>query len=119
MEMGKDKRIARRLFVFWVICYTIFNLGSSVYISYQQVFEGNDPRFVPSAFQIFTFVIILLYFIPLLSVVLHFAKLSSSKGLQKIATIILTILVIAVVFMLLGTLFVFAVPEVWSSLMAM
>lgn len=117
--MEKNQRIARRLFVLWVVCYFIFSIASSLYVSYQQVINGIDPTVFLSDFQLISFGTIVLFFIPLLFTVLYFVKRSNLMKLRKIIVCLLVILMVWAIFMLLCTFLAYVAPETFAYIISL
>lgn len=104
----KDHR-AKRLFTLWIICYAAFNIASSVYVSYQQVFAGYNPITMLSGFQLISLAAVLLFFIPFLWTVYRLYRDSGQERMCKIIRGILWFLGIWSVL-----LSVFTVLAVWK-----
>ena len=115
--MEIDRKKAIRLFIFWVVCYFVFSIGSSVYASYQEVIVGTDPTVFGGGFQLFTFGIITCLFIPLLCVVLYFVKRSRLEKLHTVVTVLLWLLIIWSCFMLICTILANIAPETFHEIL--
>lgn len=103
MNNETHKKIARRLFFLWVISYVVLGVLSNAYVLYQRVFVGYDPIHMLSGYQVFSLIIMIVYFIPLLLVVLHYAKISEMRKLCKITSVALGFTSIGTAIMLLFT----------------
>lgn len=103
MDNEKQKKRAKHLFILWVISYVVFGLLSNGYVLYQRVFVGYDPIHMLSGYQILSFVVLIIYFIPLLLIVLHDAKETKMRRLCKFASFFLVYLVVSATIMLLFT----------------
>ena len=114
--MEKTRKIARNLFVLWVTCLLIFSSGSSVYMSYQQTRVGYDSTAFLSGFQLFTFGVITLFFIPLLFVVNYLAKQSASAKLHRITSHLFVLAIVWDTLMLISTILAYVAPEFFVSI---
>lgn len=114
--MEKYKKITMCLLKLWIICFLAFSIGSSIYISYQQVIVGSDPTIFVSELHLFTLGIVLLYFIPLLFTVRYFSKKSGSDELQKVVAVILIWLVVSASLLLFSIVFFYVAPETFATI---
>lgn len=115
-EMKTYERRAKYLLITWVVSFILFNIGSTFYVSFQQVFTENDPTAFVSGFHFFTFGLFVLYFIPLLSVARHFLKRSDSRKLYIIVTAILIWLIISTGILLASIVFAYAFPDLFAGI---
>ena len=116
MKTDKNKKISKGLLVRWIVCYVIFSIGSSIYISYQQVINGNDPTVFVSELHWFTLGINALYFLPLMCVIHYLMKKAGSSKLHKVVTVILIWLGISTGLMFVSVILAYAAPEFFEAL---
>ena len=114
--MEKTRKLAKGLFILWVVCFMIFNVGSSIYASYQQAIVGYDPTVFLGGFQLFTFGIVSLCFLPFMAVIHHLVKRSCSEKLRTISFYLLILMGIWDVCMLICTIFAYIAPETFASI---
>lgn len=115
MNKHNQPKKAKRLFTLWLILFFAFSIGSSFYVSYQEVFYGNDPTALLSGFQLFTLAIILVFFIPLLLYVFRLAKQSNQQKICKVTYGLLWLLGIWTCFMVLSTVLALVVPGIFAQ----
>lgn len=83
MNKNRMTKKARFLFGLWCALYAMFNVGSRIYVSYQQVFNNVDPTQLLSGFHLFTLATIALFFLPSLFGINHLMKQDESPKLKK------------------------------------
>ena len=89
--MDKIARKARFLFGLWCVLYFLFDLGSSILVSYLQVFRDIDLTASLSGFHFASLGIVLLFFLPLLYKIYRLTKQYDSQKLKKVVTCMLII----------------------------
>ena len=104
--MKSPKELAINLLKLWIACVLVYSVGSSIYISYQQVIVGNDPTVFVSGYHWISFGLMALFFLPMLCKIYHLAKQSDSALLRKVVFVMLIWLLI-----LLG---LFALCAIWA-----
>lgn len=114
--MKNARKSARVLFILWVASLMVFNLGSSIYTSYQQALVGYDPIAFLSGFQLITFGIVTLYFIPLLYAVNYLAKQSGSEKLHRITSWLLVLSIVWDILMLISTTLAYVAPDFFKAI---
>ena len=114
--MDKRERLPKRLLIFWIACVLAYSVGSSIYISYQQVFVGYDPTVFVSGYHWVTFGVLLFFFLPLLCVIHCLAKESATNKLRKITAALLVWLIFLIVMFLFCLIFAYAAPEKFAEI---
>lgn len=114
--MERRKKLSICLLKLWIVCFAIFSIGSRIYISYHQVIVGDDPTIFVGGYHLFTAGIILLFFIPLLCVIHHFSKTSTSVKFHKVVTVMLVWLVLSEGLLLFCIMFAYIAPEAFAAL---
>ena len=110
MNEHKYKKRARSLFGIWCALYVIFDVGSSIYVSYQQVFHNEDPSKFLSGFQLGSLAAILLFFIPSLFGIYKLTKCYESKKLKNVIRWLLIIMSLWTLAMIVCTIAELMVP---------
>lgn len=82
----------RILFGLWCASFIFFDIGLSIYVSYQQVVKGIAPKSFLSGSQLATLGGVLFIFIPTLYVIYRSTKQYNSKKLKKVVHWLLLIL---------------------------
>lgn len=114
--MEKIEKLSMRLLVLWIVCFLIFSIGSSVYVSYQQAIVGADPTVFVSGYHWLSFGIITMFFIPLLCIIRHLSKISASIKLHKVVSIMLIWLVLSTGLLLFCIVFAYVAPDTFTAL---
>ena len=91
MSKIKPGKKARLLFGIWCAFYMVFNVGSSFYVSYQQI-HGSNPTAFLSTYQLTTLAVISLFFLPTLFGIHQLTKQYDSKKLKRIVRWLLVVL---------------------------
>lgn len=81
--MDKTNRLVITLLKLWIACILEYSVGSSIYISYQQVLIGNDPTIFVSGYHWVTFGVVVLFFLPLLCTIHHLTKKQTWRNCVK------------------------------------
>jgi len=103
MDKNKLARRTRNLFGLWCVLYALFEVASSIYVSYQQTVNGINPTLFLSSFQLAMLLIVSLIFVPSLIGIYYLASKGSSHKLKKAIFWLLLILSIWAVAMILCT----------------
>lgn len=104
--MTNAKGCAKRLSIVWIVSFVIVGIVSNAYVLYQRTIIGVNPIRMLSSYQIISFLLIVLYFLPLLKAIIRYSKLAHMRLLHKIAGIVFAMISIWSFFM-----FVFMVIE--------
>ena len=110
------KKRAIRLLKFWIACVLMYSVGSSIYVSYQQVIMENDPTIFVSAYHWFTLCVIALFFLPLLYVIYRLVKKTDSHTLRKVVFALLIWLLVFLGMFILCIIFATVAPETFTKL---
>ena len=110
MSKNRLARKAKFLFVIWCALYGLFGAGSRIYVSYQQAINGIDPTAFLSPFQLASWGIVSLVFLPSLFGIYHLIKQSDAQRLKKIVRWLLCILCIWVAAMTCFTIAAAIIP---------
>ena len=114
--MDKRDRLPYKLLIIWLVFVFIYSIGSSVYVSYQQVFVGNDPTVFVSGYHWVTFGVLLLFFLPLLCVIHHLAKKTAADKLYRVVSVLLIWAILLVGLFLLCIVFAYVAPDKFAKL---
>lgn len=114
--MDKTKKLAITLLKLWIACVLIYSVGSSVYISYQQVFVGNDPTVFVSGYHWVTFGVYVLFFLPMLYAIYRLVKKANMEKLRKVVVGLLIWLLLTLGIFLLCVVLVYAAPGLFSQI---
>jgi hypothetical protein len=83
--------------------YVIFDIVSSIYVSYQQAVNGIDPTAYPSGYQLISFAAIALFFLPGLFGIYRITKKYNSTKLRIVVFHLMLIMGICSVGMIVVT----------------
>lgn len=114
--MEKRKKASVLLFKLWVACLIILSIGTSFYLSYQQVIAGEDPTIIGSGYHLFLIGLVLLFFVPLLCVIHRLSKTSASEKLHKVVTVMLVWLIVTAALLVFSFLFARFMPETFAAI---
>ena len=114
--MEKKKRKAINLLKLWIACVILYSIGTSIYVSYQQVINGNDPAIFVSGYHWFTLCVLVLFFLPLLCSIYYLARKTGSNMLRKVVLLILIWLLVFLGMFIICIIFAYAAPELFAKL---
>lgn len=80
------------MFGIWCALYILFDVSSSIYVSYQQAINGIDPTEFLSVFQLTTLGVVSLLFLPSLFGIYHLTKQYDSQKLKRVVRWLLVIM---------------------------
>ena len=114
--MEKKKRKAINLLKLWIACVILYSIGTSIYVSYQQVIVGNDPTIFVSGYHWFTLCVLVFFFLPLLCSIYYLARKTDSNMLRKIVLLILIWLLVFLGMFIICIIFAYMAPELFTKL---
>lgn len=114
MDKEKLGKRARRLYALWSVLISLFSIGVSVYMAYQEVVNGIDLDVIPTPFLFALCGILGFVFVPMLVLVRKWSKASDSEQLNKKATKLYWIFVIAIVGTLIVNILGFFFPGLFA-----
>ena len=114
--MEKTKRKAINMFKLWSACVIVYSVGSSIYVSYQQVIVGNDPTIFVSGYHWFTLCVLVLFFLPLLCAIYHLIRKTDFDTLRKVVFAILIWLLVFLGMFIICIIFAYLAPELFAEL---
>lgn len=79
MDITRYKAKAKCLLIIWLVSILVLAIGCNVYIVHMLNTTGKSPVYILSGYQIFSLMIVAVYFIPMLSAIHHYAKLAQMK----------------------------------------
>ena len=85
--MDQYRAKAKTLSIIWIASFIILGVISFIYIIYQRVVNNYNPITMLSGYQLFSLVIMLIYFMPMLLVIRRYSKLAHMTKLRRIAGI--------------------------------
>lgn len=85
MDTTRYKTKAKCLLVIWLISILLLSISSNVYVIHMINTTGQSPIYMLSGYQIFSLIIVAVYFIPMLSAIHHYAKLAQMKKTRIVA----------------------------------
>ena len=110
MKKDKISKKTRFLFGLWCALYALFNVSSSIYVSYQQVFNDVDPTKFLGGFQFITLGIVSLFFLPSLCGIYHLTKQYDSKKLKNVVRVLLLLFCVWTLAMILSIIVSIVMP---------
>ena len=114
MDKKKLERRAQRLYSLWRVLTALSSIGVSIYMAYQEVFNGIDLRVLPNTFHFILCAILAVLFVPMLVFVRKWAKASDSDKLYVKATKWFWAFVIAITGTLCCNILAFFIPGLFS-----
>lgn len=103
MDTLKYKKKTRALLIVWLATYGIFNIASNVYYLYQKTVVGYNPLVLLSGYQIFSLIIMLVYFLPMLIAAYHYSKKANMPRVRTVTGIVLGLLGLWLLMMIVCT----------------
>ena len=114
MDKKRLEKRASRLYSLWRVLIALFSIGVSIYMAYQEVFNGIDLRVLPTTFHFVLCAILAVVFVPMLVFVRKWAKASDSDKLYAKATKWFWAFVISITGTLILNILGFLIPGLFS-----
>lgn len=97
MDIARYKTKAKCLLITWLVSVLVLAIGSNVYMIHMLNTTGKSPIYMLSGYQIFSLMIVAVYFIPMLLAIHHYAKLAQMKKTRVAARVLLSFYTIGAV----------------------
>ncbi len=90
MDTTQYKTKTKCLLIIWLVSILLLSIGSNVYVIHMLNTTGKSPIYMLSGYQIFSLMIVAVYFIPMLFAIQHYAKLAQMKKTRIAARFLLS-----------------------------
>ena len=106
----KYRKKARALSIVWIASYVLLGVISNIYTIYQRAVNDYNPITMLSGYQLFSLLVMLIYFMPMLLLVCRYSKLAHMNKLHRVAQIVFVFIAIWTTFLFLLTVISLSFP---------
>ncbi len=89
MTEYRMKKLAKILFVIWIVCYSLTSVAFGICNFYHQKILQHDPLYILSDLQIASLLVMIFFFFPFLLLIKYYSKIARMRKLHTTICILL------------------------------